>query len=212
MTKFHDVIQNSDEWELLRAGSLTSSNLSKVMANTGRAFGDPAQKLATKIAVEQIRGVPAIGGYKNEHMERGHEQEPLARALYENEFFCTVKNGGYFQNGFIGCSPDGLIDKDGLIEIKSVIIPVHFATLKRGDIDPAYKWQIYGNLYITGRKWIDFVSFCDEFPDDKKLIIRRVYADDISHNFLEMEERIEKFRIFVQSVKSKIVNSNYRIF
>ena len=79
MFEFYDVEQNTDAWLQLRAGKLTSSNLGKVMANYGKAFGDPAKKLAVQIAIEQITGKPQESGYSNDHMDRGHEQEPIAR-------------------------------------------------------------------------------------------------------------------------------------
>ena len=102
--KYHDIEQNSDEWYQMRAGKLTSSNLAKVMANYGKAFGEPAKKYAVTIAVEQITGKPISSDYQNEHMQRGHEQEPIARELYEQETFSTVYNGGFFCSDSIGCS------------------------------------------------------------------------------------------------------------
>ena len=131
MLEFIDVQQNTDDWFSLRAGKLTSSKLGVVMANYGKSFGEPAKKYAVNIAIEQITGEPIPSTYTNEHMQRGHEQEPLARMLYEEEYFCDVTNGGFFGSKFIGCSPDGLVSDSGLIEIKSVIGSVHFANIKR---------------------------------------------------------------------------------
>jgi len=79
MFEFHDVDQNTDEWFAMRAGLLTSSKLGTVMANYGKAFGDPAKKYAVNIAIEQITGQPIPSTFSNDHMERGHEQEPVAR-------------------------------------------------------------------------------------------------------------------------------------
>ena len=78
---FHDVEQNTDEWLQLRAGKLTGSSVGSVMANFGKAFGDPAKRLAVNIAVEQLRKEPLISDYTNEHMDRGHAEEPIARSL-----------------------------------------------------------------------------------------------------------------------------------
>ena len=65
--------------------------------------------------------------------------------------------------------PDGLINHDGLIEIKSVLRKAHFATLNRGGFDPAYKWQLVGALDGTGRDWIDFVSYLRNVPTRKTI-------------------------------------------
>jgi len=209
MLKFYDVKQNSEEWYKLRSGKLTSSNLPKIMANLGKAFGEPAKKYAVNIAIEQITGEPIASTYTNEHMQRGHEQEPIARMLYENEHFCDVDNGGFFGSEFIGCSPDGLISKDGLIEIKSVIGSVHYANVKRQNVDPAYKWQVYGNVMLTGREWIDFVSYCADFPEDKQLFTHRVFAKDLEDEFKQLNERIAEFKTLVETTKKTIIETSY---
>lgn len=206
--EFVNVEQNTDEWYALRAGKLTSSNLSKVMANLGKAFGEPAKKYAVNIAIEQITGNPISSNYSNEHMERGHEQEPIARNLYEQEMFCEVQNGGFFDGGFIGCSPDGILE-DGLIEIKSVIPSVHFANIKRATVDPAYKWQCIGNLKYTDREWLDFISFCSDFPEDKQLYTHRLYAEKLSEEFKILDDRTSEFESLVNETKQLILKSNY---
>ena len=207
--KFYNTVQNSDEWYALRAGRLTSSKLPTVMANFGKSFGEPAKKYAVAVAVEQITGKPMPSGYQNEHMERGNLEEPLARMLYEEEFFCDVSNGGFFGADFVGCSPDGLVYDEGVIEIKSVIPSVHFANIKRQELDPAYKWQCIGNLKFTGRKWLDFVSYCSDFPDGKKLFRNRVIADELQDEFDMIEDRVEQFEALVLSTKKLILDSNY---
>lgn len=204
--QFHNIDQNTDEWLDLRAAKLTGSGCSKVMANYGKAFGEPAKKIAVQIAVEQLTGKRTdSGSYSNEHMERGHEQEPIARALYEDQYFVDVDNGGFFDCGNTGCSPDGLVGDNGLIEIKSVISHVHYANIKRGGVDPAYKWQIYFNLLKTGREWIDFVSYCADFPANKKLFVHRVNANDSKDEFKMIKEREDKFFEMVDEIKQTIL-------
>ena len=176
--KWYDIEQNSPEWEELRAGRLTASNFALIMANQPKAFSDAAKRLAVQIAFERINGHSMRAhygdGYSNADMERGHIEEPAARSLYETETFCTVRNGGFFCNDYIGCSPDGLVGTDGGIEIKSVLPQTHAATKRRGSFDPAYRWQILGNLAHTGRDWWDFVSYCSFAPEPHRLLIYRV--------------------------------------
>jgi hypothetical protein len=205
--EFIDVEQNSDEWFDLRAGRLTSSKLGVVMANYGKAFGEPAKKYAVNIAIEQITGEPIPSTFTNAHMERGHEQEPIARELYENNTFSDVTNGGFFDCGFIGCSPDGMVYDDGVIEIKSVIASVQFANVKRGSVDPAYYWQCVGNLKFTGRQWLDFVSYSSEFPVDRQLFVHRIYASDLAVEFDKINMRVNEFKNLVSQCKEIILNS-----
>lgn len=190
---FHDVEQNTDVWQALRCGKATASNFACFMANYGAAFGEPAKKYALQIALERATGRKAEYSFSNEHMERGHEQEPVARMLYEQETFTAVSNGGFFDCGAYGDSPDGLIAKDGVLEIKSVTAPTHYATLMRGSFDPAYRWQLVGHLDCTGRQWVDFASYCADFPDDKQLIVYRSTRDNFAEDLKRLAERRAAF-------------------
>jgi len=209
--EFHDIEQNSDEWYSMRGGRLTSSNLGKVMANLGKSFGEPAKKYATQIAIEQITGKPISSDFSNAHMERGIEQEPIARMLYEEETFCDVSNGGFFCSETVGCSPDGLVSDCGAIEIKSVIASTHFATVKRQNVDPAYRWQCIGNLKFTERDWLDFISYCADFPQDKQLFIYRIHKEYCREEFSMIDERVEEFMCLVNRTKKSILESDYHL-
>lgn len=203
---FHDVEQNTDIWQELRLGKATSSNFSCFMANFGKAFGEPAKTYALKIALERITGTKAEFSFSNDHTERGHEQEPIARMLYEEDKFASVTNGGFFDCGEYGDSPDGLIGKDGVLEIKSVVASTHYANLTRGNFDPAYKWQLTGHLDCTGRDWVDFVSYCSDFPIDKQLIVYRADRDDLADELNMLKERREEFLELVNQTILRIKN------
>ena len=197
-----DIDQNTDDWMELRSGRIGGSSIGKIMANYGKAFGEPAHTEALRIALEKIKGSQGCDGYSNEHMDRGHEQEPIARSIYEDVTFCDVSNGGYYTDGeYIGVSPDGLVGEDGLIEIKCVLPHIHFATIKRGAYDPKYKWQLCLNLKTSGREWIDYVEFCSDFPEGKKLSVFRYTKD----HFYEMNEMIEqRMSEFISLIGEKI--------
>lgn len=196
---FHDVEQNTDAWQALRLGKATCSNFACFMANDGKAFGDPAKRYALQIALELDTGRKAEHSFSNEHTERGHEQEPVARMLYEQERFCSVSNGGFFDWNTFGDSPDGLVNKDGGVEIKSVIAPTHYATLLRGSFDPAYRWQLVGHLDCTGRDWFDFVSYCSDFHEDRQLLVYRLHREDCLADIERLRARRADFLDLVQS-------------
>lgn len=197
--QWHDVEQNTDEWMQLRNGRVTMSSAGKFMANEGKAFGDPAKEYALQIALEILTGKKAEFGFSNDHMERGHAQEPVARMLYEEENFVTVTNGGFFDCGDYGTSPDGLVGENGGIEIKSVVAKTHYATLKRGSFDPSYKWQLIGHLNCTKRDWFDFVSYCSDFPPEKQLITFRLNRADYADELVRLNERLSEFLILVNN-------------
>ena len=195
--RWHDIQQNTEDWQALRCGKVTASNFGVIMANNGKDFGEPAKRYALQIALERVTGKKTESGFSNEHTERGHEQEPIARMLYEDEHFTSVSNGGFFDCELYGDSPDGLVDHDGVIEIKSVIPATHYATMKRGSFDPAYRWQLIGHLDCTGREWVDFVSYCSEFPEAKQLIVHRLHRANYT---VELQALAERRAAFIEVV------------
>lgn len=202
--KWHDVQQNTEEWEDLRLGKATASNFSKFMAKESGAFADPAKRYALKLALERLTGRRAEFSFRNDDMDRGHELEPLARMLYEEMTFTTVTNGGFFDCGEYGDSPDGLVDDDGVIEIKSVTAAVHYDNIRRGDFDPTYRWQLAGHLDCSGRQWVDFISYCPEFPDEQSLVIYRVTRADFTDELARLADRRHEFLDLVRKTKAHI--------
>ena len=214
---FYDVEQNTDEWMALRCGKATASNFGCFMANEGKAFGEPAKDYALQIALEIITGRKADYGFSNSHTERGHEQEPIARAMYQDHTFSEVTNGGFFCHKTFGDSPDGLVGSDGVIEIKSVIAKTHNATLKRNSFDPSYKWQLIGHLDCTEREWVDFVSFCSDFPEGKQLLVYRLhradYLDEINRLCARRKEFLQLVQQEINLIKQEIMaNLNHCTF
>lgn len=205
--RFHNVQQNTPEWEALKLGKASSSGYAKFMANYGKAFGEPAQRYALQIGLEIVTGRKADYSFKNDDMERGHEQEPIARMMYEEEFFVDVTNGGFFDWDTHGDSPDGLAGTDGVVEIKSVIASTHEATLKRGKFDPCYKWQMAGHLDGTQRQWVDFVSYCADFPEWNQLVVFRAYREEME---VELKQLAERRAEFLELVQTKVYEINQR--
>jgi YqaJ-like recombinase protein len=203
---FHDVEQNTDVWEELKLGKASSSGYAKFMANYGKSFGEPAHRYALQLALERVTGRKAQHSFKNDDMERGHEQEPIARMLYEELFFCEVTNGGFFDFGEYGDSPDGLVGEEGVLEVKSVIATTHEATLRRGSFDPAYRWQIAGH-FDSGRAWVDFASYCSDYPDWDQLAMYRVYRAEMQTEIAQLHERRAEF---LQLVAQKQFEINQR--
>jgi hypothetical protein len=190
---FHDVEQNSEAWDELRLGKATASRFACFMANEGKGFGEPAKRYALQLALEIRTGRKAEHSFSNDHMDRGHAQEPIARMLYEEQNFVDVSNGGFFDWLTYGDSPDGLVQSDGVVEIKSVIAPTHYATLKRGDFDPSYRWQLLGHLDCTGREWVDFASYCSDFPEESQLLVYRLHRVDYIAELNSLAQRRADF-------------------
>jgi len=209
--KFHDIKQNEEEWYAMRGQRVTMSKLGTVMANYGKAFGEPARKYAQQIAVERLTGKSIESTLSNRYLDRGHNFEPLAIRAYEGEMFCDVSNGGFFCNKFIGVSPDGLIGDLGLIEVKTAIAPVHFDRIRKQSFDTSYKWQMLGQMKFTRRSWVDFVSYCPEFPEDRRLYIYRLHASEYKNEYKMIDKRLSEFYHLVDEAIEVINNSSYML-
>ena len=208
---WHDVDQNTPEWDALRVGRITGSALAKIMANYGKAFGEPAKKYASDIALGQITGNIPAGGYSNGHMERGHEEEPIAIDEYECRYFTAVTKGGFYSDGDIGCSPDGLVGDNGLVEVKSAIPSIHYTRIAKQSFDPAYKWQYAGNLKFSEREWLDFISYCADYPEGKRIYVYRCWREDFAKEFEMIDTRLDEFRKLIEDAKQVILNNDYSL-
>jgi len=165
--KIHKIEQCSDEWFAMRKGKMTASH--------AQAIGSNGAGLKTYIyeilAEEYSSGENEF--YTNKDIERGNELEEPARLLYEFETDQKVKQVGLIEfNEFVSCSPDGLIGKDGGIEIKCLNDVNYLKGLLTQKIDSKHLWQIQMNLYITDRKWWDYVAYNPNFKQN--LVIIRV--------------------------------------
>ena len=171
------IEQRSPEWFAQRIGKFTGSQFPTLMAgeDTETFKGYIREK-----AWERLTG-RAVQGFTNDAMQHGIDTEPQARAYYEFVTDSVVTDAGFIVHadlGFIGVSPDGLIGDDGLLEIKCPQPRTHVEYLASKKMPTKYRWQIQGQMLVTGRKWCDFVSF---HPDCEHQLIVRVDANEADH-------------------------------
>lgn len=126
-------------------------------------------KYLDRLAGEILTGKPDPDSYSNAHLERGKEMEAEARSLYAFARGTEPTLVGFIRNGRAGCSPDSIVGDDGGLEIKTAMPTVHLPRLRSGQLPSEHRAQVQGNLWITGRKWWDFVSY---WPGLAPLIIR----------------------------------------
>lgn len=175
--KYHDeVIQGSDDWLQLRCGVLTASEMKLIITPTGKvANNDKTRAHAYELAFQRITGF-VEPQYVSDAMLRGQEDEIYARAAYA-EHYAPVEQTGFVTNdqwGFtIGYSPDGLVGADGLIECKSRCGKYQVQTIATNEVPDEYMLQLQTGLLVTGREWIDFISYCGGLP----MFVKRVEPD-----------------------------------
>ena len=167
-----NVAQNSPEWFAAKCGFPSASNFDKIITTTGTP-SKQRDKYMNQLAGERVSGKCAET-YNNAIMEKGVEMEGEARNLYEMLKDVKIEQVGVCypdEKKLCAASPDGLVAKDGLIEIKCPLIYTHVQYLLDGVLPTDYFQQTQGQLYVTGRKWVDFVSY---YPGIKPLIVRCV--------------------------------------
>lgn len=181
------VEQRSDEWFEARKGRATTSRFADVIAKTRNGYSTSRDNYRLEILLE-LHGYEA-DRYESKEMQWGTETEPLARTTYELYTGNKVTECGIFlhKKMRVGGSPDGLVGSDGTIEIKCPLPATHIKTLKDGKVPTKYIPQIQGQLWLTGRKWCDFVSFDPRMPENAQLFIKRVLRDDVYIAELEGE-------------------------
>ena len=192
----HNVIQGTDEWFKMRQGKMTASH-AQAIASAGKGLETYIlEMMSEKFSTGEREQ------YSNKDTERGVDLEDMARSMYELENDCNVKEVGFVEfNEFVGCSPDGLVDDEGLIEIKCVKDKNHFKLLLDNKIESKYTWQMQMQMLVTERKWCDYVSYN---PNFKQSIIKiRVERDveKIEKLIIGLNKGVENIKEILNTIK-----------
>jgi putative phage-type endonuclease len=196
--KFIQCQQGTSEWLQARAGAITASRFADALSTTSRASStrmacEPtaaSDKYAAEVAIERISGKPYGEPINAWILKRGHELEPKARLFYEQRYGATVMEVGIIKtdDDCFGYSTDGLVDDDGLVEIKCPVDSLKIvAMLKTGNVSE-YMHQMHGGMWITGRQWCDFIMYVPDLENSgKQLYVKRVHRDDDFIGAMELQ-------------------------
>lgn len=203
-----EIIQGSDEWKALRLGKVTASRVADVVAKTKSGYSASRANYAAQLIAERLTGVPAES-FTNAAMQHGTETEPEARDAYCFYQGVTVEEVAFVTHPKIeqaGCSPDGLVGNDGLVEIKCPNTATHMETLLGQAVPAKYETQMQFQMACTGRAWCDFVSYDPRMPENMRLFVKRVQRDD--KRIHELETEVAGF-LLEMAVKLSQLNSLY---
>jgi len=182
----HDCIQNSPEWDKLRAGIPTASAFSNLITTKG-VLSDSMKDYAITLAAESYRGCPVETWRGNYDTQRGHDLEPSARLEYN-----LIRNENVARIGFVtndaqtyGCSPDGLVGDDGMTELKCLLDKAHIKAImyyqQHRKAPMTYFQQVQGQMMICERDWCDLFFFHPGLP----CLVVRQHADIDFHMDLQ---------------------------
>jgi hypothetical protein len=198
-----DFAQYSPEWWAIRMGIPTISEFSSILA---KGEGKTRRKYMLQLAGERITGEPA-DNFVTAHMERGRIMEAEAREHYMYDVL-DVRPVGFIRRktalGYVGGSPDSLVGADGMLEIKTKLPHLQLDVILQNRLPPEHVPQVQGGLWLTGRKWCDFVSYWPNLP----LFRIRVTPDLEYHKQLEVS--IDAFNKELNEIVKSIPPPNVR--
>ena len=202
----HDHIEQGTElWHDVRRGIVTASAVGKLITpkTVKPASNDISRALTLTLAAERITGWTEPT-YINADMQRGIDEEPIARDLYDEHYYPVTQTGFMVEDrwGFeIGYSPDGLVGDDGLIEIKSRRAKTQLATILADEVPLENQAQLQAGLLVSGREFIDYVSYCSGMP----MYVKRVLPD--MKWFDAVLEAVDTFEATVAGIVANYRNS-----
>ena len=193
--------QGSEAWFAERLGKVTASRIAELMAKTKTGYSASRANYLAELALERLTGVPTQS-FTTAAMQHGIDTEPQARAVYQFIKNVEVQEVGFIPHPVIadaGCSPDGLVGDDGVLEIKAPQPAAHLDTLLNESIPDKYQKQIMWQLACSGRAWADYVSFSPAFPASMQMWTARVRRDPVLIKELETE-----VRAFLKELEQKV--------
>lgn len=190
--------QGSPDWARARLGIPTASEFASVMAK-GRAGAESRtrQSYLYKLAGERLTGEP-MESITTAHMERGKLMEDEARAVYAFTMDRACERVGFLRRGQAGASPDALIGEDGLLEIKTKLPHLMVEAILRGEFPPEHKAQCQGQLWVSGRAWIDIAVYWPGLP----MFIARAERDEVY--IRELAEAVGAFNAELDGVVEQV--------
>ena len=194
--------QGSEAWLIARAGRITASMISNVLAKPETAAYRDYQ---AQIVAELLTGKPQGSDFTNAAMEFGTENEPFARSAYEVSRGIMVDEVGLVLHPTIdraGASPDGLVGSDGLVEIKCPKVATHLAYICAGVVPTKYKNQMLFQMICAERAWCDFVSFRPDLPEHLQLFVIRFPRDEVK--IKELITAVNSFLMQVDEMLKKL--------
>lgn len=190
--------QGTDEWRQARAGKVTASCIDKVLATIKSGEAAARRDYRAQILAEVLTGKPQDSDYMNDEMRWGQDCEGLARSAYEIAKDCDVRQVGLVLHPTIeraAMSPDGLLQNNGLLEIKSPKTATHLQYLLAGEVPAKYQPQMLWQMACAEATFCDFVSFDPRLSPELQLFVVRFHRDE--DRIKAMESEVRKFLLEV---------------
>lgn len=204
--KVHNCIQGTREWLQARAGIPTASEFGRITSahQIRQAIKnekpvkllDGAETYLHELLAERMLHEPQTKAVTM-WMQRGSEHEAEAVSYYEMARGVDTEVVGFCTNdeGTIGASPDRLVGEGGLLEIKVPSPAIHVGYLLNADgAGDDYRVQAMGQLWITGRQFVDIMSYNPGMPEALVRFERdEVFIGMLASAVTEFSEKLEAY-------------------
>lgn len=199
--KIYDCVQGTTEWRRARLALPSASQFHRIITPKGEPSKSQDMYLFELLA-ERITGEPG-DPFSSHWMLRGTEMESDAVTYYEFQNDCKTEPIGYIINDehTYGASPDRSVDEDGLLEIKCPKPAVHIGYLvQSGEAYKEHRIQAQGQLLVTGRAWVDLLSYCPGLPyavhranrEEKYLELMKTRLDEFCQRLAALQLKLAK--------------------
>ncbi len=182
-----------------RCGKLTASAMPRALATLkGGAWAKSRADLIRDILAERLTG-ESIRHYVNPAMQWGTDTEPEGKNAYEAETGRFIAPCGTYDHPSIdmfAATPDGLLEADGLYELKCPTTPKFIEWVMGGVVPDEHKPQMLAQLACTGRKWVEFCAYDPRVKKRSPLFIRRF--EPAPEEVAKLEKAAEVFLIEVE--------------
>lgn len=208
--------QQNAGWHEAKLGRFSCSQFHRLMTEPklkadkdGGNLSDGAMTYVMECVAESVTGQRAKEEFTSKFTDWGNNHEPIAKGIYNAVKSVVIQDSGYIPFDYnAGGSPDGLIGDDGLIEIKcpyTITSHLDHRLNKLSDIGKKeYYWQCIGYLAITGRKWIDFVSYSPNYPGKLQMTIQRINAVDVQSDIDRLITKLKKAYTVYTEILNKL--------
>lgn len=198
-----DCAQGSEEWLRARVGIPTASQFHRILTPKTGKLSTASDTYAYELLAEEMLG-HSIDEGSSDFMTRGTSMESRAVEYYEFRRDARTERVGFIlrDDRLAGCSPDRLVGGDGGLEIKCPSAAAHVSYMLGSDSDK-YKCQVQGALWLTGRRWWDWLSFNPEMPP----VLVRFVRDEAF--IAKLAGAVDQFIAYLDECRDRLVTDGY---
>lgn len=199
-----DLTQRTDEWLIMKLGCVSGSGVKHVLPGVSGKYLAGRETYMREIVYERISG-RHINHFVTDAMQYGIDNEDAARDAYEaitGEFVDQIGLALHPEIKWYCASPDGLVGKEGSIEIKVPQPLTHLDWILTGDVPKEHIPQLKAVMSCAERKWCDFVSHCPSMPANLQTWIKRLEWD---REMIEAQnEEVSKFLAEAEELEKRL--------